>query len=92
MADIIYSYMSLMEEVERFMLHNMASINYRLVNLGGKMLYVEGIKSVVSLGSDEMQFQLKKGLLKVLGEGLSINYLDKTTCTIQGDITSMVVS
>ena len=91
MKNHIYKYMSLMSEIEKFMTNNMSSISYRLVNLGGNMLYIEGIRSVVSFGVDEMQFQLKKGLLKIMGSDLTVRYLDKTTCTIHGNIVSMVV-
>ena len=84
--------MSLMDEIEKFMSGSMASVNYRTINLGGRVLYIEGIRSVVSFGVDEMQFQLKKGLLTVNGDNLTVKYLDKTTCTLEGDIKSVVVS
>ena len=84
--------MSLMDEIEKFMSGSMASVNYRTINLGGRVLYIEGIRSVVSFGVDEMQFHLKKGLLTVNGDNLTVKYLDKTTCTLEGDIKSVVVS
>ena len=68
-----------------------ASANYRIVNLGGTSLYIEGIKTVVSFGSEEMQFQLKKQLLVVSGTDLKVKYLDKTTCVMTGEISSVVV-
>ena len=82
----IYSYMSLMSEIEKLMGDVGTSANYRIINLGGNSLYVEGIKSVVSFGENEMQFQLKKYLLKVFGENLKVKYLDKSTCVIIGQI------
>lgn len=83
--------MSMMDEIEKFMNGVETSINYRLVNLGGKMLYVEGIKSMVSFEQNEMKFQLNKQLLTITGNELKIKYLDKTTCTIVGQIESAVV-
>ncbi len=83
--------MSLINEIEKFMTDNLSSVNYRIINLGGKSLYIEGIKSVISFGSNEMQFQLKKGLLKVFGSDMSVKYLDKTTCVIIGSINSVEV-
>lgn len=83
--------MGLLDEVEKFMSTSMSSVNYRTINLGGRALYIEGIKSVVSFGESEMQFQMKKGLLKVTGIDLSVKYLDKTTCMLEGTITSVVV-
>ena len=78
--------MSMMEEIEKLMWDVGTSANFRVINLGGKSVYIEGIKSVVSFGENEMQFQLKKNLLKVLGENLKVKYLDKTTCVIVGTI------
>ncbi len=82
----IYSYMSMMEEIEKLMGDMGTSSNFRVINLGGKSVYVEGIKSVVSFGENEMQFQLKKCLLKIFGENLKVKYLDKTTCVLEGAI------
>ena len=78
--------MSVLDEIERFMTSAELSINYRVLNLGGKSVYVEGIKSVVSFSENEMRFQLKKTLLIIEGQGLGIKYLDKTTCVISGEI------
>lgn len=78
--------MGMLDEIEKFMLSADSSINYRILNLGGKSVYVEGIKSVVSFGENEMLFQLKKSLLKIQGQALKVKYLDKTTSVIIGDI------
>ncbi len=83
--------MGLLEEIDKMLTPSMSSVNYRIINLGGRALYIEGIKSVVSFGIDEMQFQLKKGILKVTGIDLCVKYLDKTTCTLEGNIISVVV-
>ena len=83
--------MSMIQEIERLMGSVGASANYRIVNLGGTSLYVEGIKTVVSFGTQEMQFQLKKQLLLVGGEELKVQYLDKSTCLLNGKISSVVV-
>lgn len=76
----------MLDEIEKLMAGVGTSANYRLINLGGKFLYVEGIKAVVSFGVDEMQFQLKKCLLVVAGKNLKVKYLDKSTCIIEGEI------
>ena len=82
--------MSLFGEIEKLMNSADASFNYRIVNLGGKTLYVEGIKQVVSLGETEILLQLKKQLLTIVGSNLKVKYLDKTTCVIEGEICSVV--
>lgn len=76
----------MMQEIEKFMNSVDLSNDYRIVNLGGNELYIEGIKSVVYFGEKEMRFQLKKQVLVVEGSELKIKYLDKNTCCIQGKI------
>ena len=51
-----------------------SSNNYRIINLGGTSLYIEGVKSVVSFGESEMQFQLNKQLIVVTGRELKVKY------------------
>ncbi|MBR1987443.1 MAG: YabP/YqfC family sporulation protein, partial [Clostridia bacterium] len=58
----------------------------RVVNIGGKSVYIEGIKSVVRLDNSEMIFQMKNCGISVVGNELKIKYLDKTTCVITGKI------
>lgn len=81
--------MSLMSEIEKLMGEVGTSASFRIVNLSGNSVYVEGIKSVVSLGENEMQFQLKKKLLVVGGNDLKVKYLDSSTCVITGEITKV---
>jgi len=78
--------MSMMEEIEKLMVDVGTSSNFRIINLGGNSLYVEGIKSVISFAENEMRFQLKKQLLVISGSDLKVKYLDKTTCVICGAI------
>ena len=66
------------------------SFDYRVINLGGNKLYIEGFKNVVSLGESEVIFQLKKQILTIAGTNLKVKYLDKTTCVIEGIILSVV--
>ena len=78
--------MSMMDEIEKLMGEVGTSSNFRIINLGGNSLYIEGIKSVVSFGENEMRFQLKKQLLVVSGENLKVKYLDNSTCVLCGAI------
>lgn len=82
--------MSLFCEIEKFMNTANTSINYRIVNSGGRCLYVEGIKNVVDLSESEIKLQLKKTLLVVSGNNFKVKYLDKNTCVIEGEIVSVV--
>lgn len=87
----IYFSMGMLSEIEKFLNTTSSSMNYRILNVGGTGLYVEGIKSVVSFGEEEMRFQLGRGLLVVSGVNLSVKYLDKSTCVLSGKIISVVV-
>ena len=75
-----------MSEIEKLMGEVGTSANFRVINLGGQTVYAEGIKSVVSFGENEMQFQLKKCLLVISGNALKVKYLDSSTCVITGEI------
>ena len=68
-----------------------SSFCYRVINLGGKSLYIEGIKSVVSLENEQILFQIKGQVLEILGKDMKVKYLDKTTCVIEGEILSVGV-
>ena len=81
--------MSLMCEIEKLMNSVDLSANYRIVNLGGKSVYIEGIKSVISFGENEMKFQLKNAFLVVNGQNIKVKYLDKSTCVLEGVITAV---
>lgn len=78
--------MSFVQEIEKMMNSLGNSLDYRIVNLGGKSVYVEGIKTVDRFGEDEMIFQMKKQQLVINGENLKIKYLDKDTCIVSGNI------
>ena len=82
----IYSYMSLMSEIEKLMGEVGTSASFRIVNLGGNSVYVEGVKSVISIGENEMRFQFKKQLLIISGNNLKVKYLDTSTCVVLGEI------
>ena len=82
--------MSMLDEIEKLMNSTNISANYRIIDVGGKFLYVEGIKNVVEFAENSMKFQLKKSLLVVEGADLKVKYLDKTTCVIEGEIFSVV--
>ena len=81
----------MMAEIEKLMNGVGGSFNYKIVNLGGKSVYIEGIKSIVELSENSMQFQLKKQVLCVVGNNMKVNYLDTSTCVLVGDIKAVEV-
>lgn len=78
--------MSLISEIEKLMNSADSSFSYRVINLGGKNIYIEGFKSVVSLGETEIILQLKKQALCISGNNLKVKYLDISSCVIEGGI------
>lgn len=81
--------MSLIGEIEKLMNSADVSFNYRVINLGGKCVYIEGFKSIVTLSINEIILQLKKQALSICGSNLKVKYLDKTSCVVEGEISKV---
>ena len=78
--------MSLIAEIEKLINAEMSTIDYRILNIGGKNIYIEGIKNVVNLTNKCMEFQLKKSTIIIKGNNLKIKYLDGSTAHVLGEI------
>lgn len=62
-------------------------IGYRYLNLGGKVLYLIGFKSVVKFSSEEITFKINNAtMIAVKGVGLYIKEMDATSAMICGEI------
>lgn len=62
-------------------------IGYRYLNLGGKVLYLIGFKSVVKFSSEEITFRINNAIMiTVKGVGLYIKEMDTTSAMICGEI------
>lgn len=59
---------------------------YNLINISGKLLYIEGHKGLTVLSSTTIAFKLKKGRVVVEGENLFLKELTENTILIQGKI------
>lgn len=64
---------------------------YRYINIGGKMVYVEGQKGIQNLSKDEISFKLNKKTCTIKGNDLYIKYYDNSTAVVCGSIVSVVV-
>ena len=60
--------------------------NFNLVNLSGKMLYVEGHLGVTTLTTETITFKVKGGRVVVEGENLRLIELTQNTIIIEGNI------
>lgn len=60
--------------------------NFNIVNLSGKMLYVEGHMGLVQLSKEKIVFKVKKGQISVEGRELKIPEISENTLYICGQI------
>ena len=64
---------------------------YRYYNLGGKVVYIENFVRVNTFSKTEIVLKLKRGMIKVLGENLAIEELNKASLIIKGLIKGVEV-
>lgn len=79
---------SFLQEINDFLELPMTSTvtGYKYVNLGGKLLYVQGYKDILSFSETEVILKLKQGELKVKGKNLNIKELNLNSIVIEGKI------
>ena len=59
---------------------------YNLINMSGKILYIEGHTGVCKLSHTLIAFKVKGGMIAVEGEDMSLAELSETTIKIVGQI------
>ncbi len=59
---------------------------FHIVNIDGKLLYVEGLTGLVTLSKESVVVKIKNGFLKIDGENLSLEELCEDTIKISGKI------
>lgn len=64
---------------------------YRYYNLGGKIVYIENFVRVNTFSKTEIVLKLKKGMIKILGENLVIEELNKSSLIVKGSIKGVEV-
>ena len=60
--------------------------SYNMVNLSGKILYVEGHLGLTVLSPTVISFKIKKGRVEVEGENLFLSEISRKTLKIEGQI------
>lgn len=85
--------MNLLDEIDSYVAkeYGITFKDYRLVNISGKVLYIEGHTGINILGQNEMSFRLKKKLLTIKGENLTVKYFDNSTAIVLGRIVQVEV-
>jgi hypothetical protein len=59
---------------------------YRLINLGGRVLYVDGFRELLTFEDETVICMLKKGILEVVGKSLTIERYEEGFLIIKGKI------
>lgn len=62
---------------------------YRCVLLGGRSVYIEGVKGILGYTAEEVSVSLKKSRIKVCGRKLIIKELNVGEITVNGTIESI---
>ena len=63
--------------------------DFNIVNLSGKLLYIEGHKGLTILSSDMIALKVKKGRIVVEGRNLIMKELTENTILIEGYISKV---
>ena len=64
---------------------------YRYINIGGKLVYIEGQSGIVNLTKEEISFRVRKKTCTIKGSELYIKYYDNCTAVVCGCIVNVVV-
>ena len=60
--------------------------DYNIINMSGKILYVEGHMGITMLSQNMIAFKIKKGRIVVEGENLFLKEITANTLIIEGKI------
>ena len=60
--------------------------DYNIINMSGKILYVEGHMGITILSQNMIAFKIKKGRIVVEGENLFLKEITANTLIIEGKI------
>ena len=65
---------------------------FMVINLSNRAVYVEGFTGLIYVEHHEIGIKLKKGILKLNGENLSIKNMNLDTLLVVGDIRNVEMS
>lgn len=60
--------------------------SFNLINISGRLLYVEGHVGLVTLSKEIISFKVKKGVVMVEGSDLVLSEMSENTIKITGNI------
>lgn len=77
------------EEIKKNLPQDLLLTSYNLVNLSGKLLYVEGHKGLTTLSKECIAFKVKGGRIVVEGKNMILIELTQDTMKISGQISKV---
>ncbi|MFQ6724354.1 MAG: YabP/YqfC family sporulation protein [Clostridia bacterium] len=83
----------LLDELDSFVTKELGVTlkEYRYINIGGKMVYLEGQSGILNLTREEISFKVRKKVCSIKGSDLYVKYYDNSTALVCGSIVSVVV-
>ena len=60
--------------------------DYKVINISGKILYVEGQKGLITISENLINFKVYKGVVTVEGKNLKMKECTSNTLSISGEI------
>lgn len=83
----------LLDELDNYVTNELGITlkEYRYINIGGKMVYIEGQSGILTLNKEEISFRVRKKTCTIKGSDLYIKYYDNCTALVCGSIVSVVV-
>lgn len=67
------------------------SAQYKIINLGGQCLYVQGYKNIEKFSNSAITLKVKNSSIFIKGENLSVKELESSSIYILGKIKSIEV-
>lgn len=75
------------DEIKRKATHYKGMLNdFNIVNISGRLLYVEGHLGLIVLTRQLITFKIKKGRVMIEGENMTLSELTHNTMIIEGKI------
>ncbi len=60
--------------------------SFNIVNMSNKLVYIEGQKGVIKIGTESMSIRVKGGVIVIFGQNLKLKKITGSTVCIVGKI------
>ncbi len=80
------------EVLNKFNVKESTNLSYKIINLAGKQVFVEGYKAIQKFSESSIILTIKNGTITIHGEKLSITELQENTVYVAGKIEQVEVN